>query len=290
MISTNKPNFENFKLIDSHVHFWNISKLQYPWLKDISELNKSFELKEFQKETMQLNIEKLVFIQCECLPNFYKNEIAYIQELSETDSRIEAIISYFPLEHKDAYTLLTDLVKNPKIKGIRRLEEEPTSLYNQTDFIHNFHLLSEFNLTFDLGVKAHQLDAAIQLVNQFPNQKFILDHFGKPSVKQKEMELWKSQMNLLSSHPNVYCKLSGLITESDLTHWKLEDLQAYVDYAIETFGTKRLTFGSDWPVVTLGANYKTWLSTAFELCKHLSDTELHQIFYQNALEFYQLES
>ncbi|MFZ4260463.1 amidohydrolase family protein [Sphingobacterium sp. HJSM2_6] len=290
MISTNKPLLENFKLIDAHIHFWNVNSLHYPWLITVPELNKSFELNEFYKETKQVQIDKLIFIQAECLPELYVKEIEYIQELAALDPRIVAIIPYFPLEEKDAKSLLEKLTENTLIKGIRRLEEEPITLYGNTAFMDNFPLLAEFNLTFDLGIKAHQLNAAIQLVDKFPHQKFILDHAGKPPIKFKEINNWKSQIKALSSNPNVYCKLSGLITESDLINWKAEDLKPYVDYLLEMFGTNRIAFGSDWPVVTLGATYQTWLSCAFELCDHLNSSELQQIFYQNALDFYQLES
>src|SRR5690606_21159657 len=133
-----------------------------------------------------------VFVQCECLPNQYDAEVAYVTALASQDERIKGIVAYFPLEAPDAEEKLHALTRNGLVKGIRRLEEEPISLYRNRNFGSNMALLNRYDLGFDLGVKAHQLPAAIQLVQAAPDNRYILDHFGKPAIKTGEFTQWRS--------------------------------------------------------------------------------------------------
>src|SRR5690606_7769097 len=162
------------------------------------------------------------------------------------------------------------------------------SLYRNRNFGSNMALLNRYDLGFDLGVKAHQLPAAIQLVQAAPDNRYILDHFGKPAIKTGEFTQWRSHIKTLAAHPGVYCKLSGLVTEADWETWTVADLQPYVDTVLEYFGPNRLAFGGDWPVVTLASDYQRWYEVAQQLCRALSPRELHALFYQNALDFYQI--
>ncbi|MVZ65346.1 amidohydrolase family protein [Sphingobacterium sp. DK4209] len=290
MISNRSTYFENHSFTDAHIHFWDIEQLNYPWLQEIPTLKRSFRLADLQKDTENLQLEQLIFVQCECLPQEYQQEIDFISKFAALDNRVRCIIPYFPLEMDHAEQQLIAMLDNKLIKGIRRLEESPISLYQKETFLNNMPLLEKHNLSFDLGVKANQMDAALKLSECFPNQRFILDHAGKPPIRTKEIKIWKDQIKDMASNPNVACKLSGFLTESNLQAWNIEDLLPYFEVVLSNFGVNRLIFGSDWPVVTQAATYQQWLYCALDLCRELNENELHQIFYQNALNFYQLEN
>ena len=279
----------NMKITDSHVHFWNLSRLDYPWLKDVPQINVNSELAEFEKATQLIAIEAIVFVQCECLANQYEQEIAYVTALAAMDDRIKAIIPYFPLCNKNIGKPLNSLTQNSLIKGIRRLEEEPVSLYMQPQFLANLKILKEYNLSFDLGIKSHQMEATIRLLDKVPDNRYILDHMAKPPIKSGGFNTWYKQLKEIAAHPNVYCKLSGLTTEANWDSWNMDDLEPYFAAALELFGVNRLCFGSDWPVVNLGSNYANWLGTALDLCVDLNSEDKRRIFHQNTLDFYQID-
>ncbi|SFC66371.1 L-fuconolactonase [Parapedobacter composti] len=277
------------RFTDSHVHFWDLALMHYPWLADVPAINRSFGLAEYRRATAGIPIEKLIFVQCECLPHQYGTEVDYVCELGALDPRIVGIVAYFPLEEADAEARLQELSSSRLVKGIRRLEEEPDSLYDNPTFIRNLALLNTYNFSFDLCVKAHQLPAAVRLVQRQPGNRYVLDHFGKPAIRAGSFPSWKSHIVELAKNPSVYCKLSGLVTEADWNRWTLADLQPYVETVLEHFGAQRVLFGGDWPVVTLAASYRQWLETALRLCEQLTPEERHQVFYQNALTFYQID-
>jgi len=283
-------NYNGLRITDAHVHFWNLTQMNYPWLDDVPAIKKSFGLTEYQEATEGISVSNLIFLQCECLPNEYQTEVNYVTQLATEDPRIRGIVAYFPLEAVDAAEKLQALTTNKLVKGIRRLEEEPISLYSNPLFVANMELLNRQNLSFDLGVKAHQLPTALRLVEAAPDVRYMLDHFGKPAIKTGEFKQWQHHMAELAKNPNVYCKLSGLVTEADWERWTIADLQPYVDVALAYFGPNRIAFGGDWPVVTLASDYRRWNDTALQLCRTLSPGDLNRVFYQNALDFYQINS
>ena len=276
------------QLVDAHVHLWDLGRLTYPWLNEIPEINQSFDLEAFQGQTAGLNVESMIFVQCECLPTEYRDEIDYITQLAAIDRRIQGIVAWFPLEAENAEEGLEELLRNPLLKGIRRLEESPTSLYKNHTFLRNLHLLGKHQLTFDICTKHSLLEPAIHMVERQPEVKFMLDHMGKPDIRNREMQSWKTNIRRLAQNPNVYCKVSGLVTEADLHRWQVDDLRPYFDFALEQFGIDRLVFGSDWPVLTLATSYQQWFATARELCSGFSYEDIHKLFYSNACAFYRL--
>jgi len=292
----------DLRLVDAHLHLWNVDYLTYPWLKGMPDLNKSFDLDIFQLQTRDLKfeagnveeytrslkLEKMVFMQCECLPSQYLDEVNYISKLANIDKRIQGIISWFPLENEGTEEQLQELIKSPLIKGIRRLEETPTSLFSNPVFVANLDLLSKYDLTFDICAKNNLLKTAIQLTEKKPGIKYMLDHMGKPDIKNKEIVSWKENIRLLAKNPNVYCKISGLVTEADLQNWDIDQLQPYFDHVLEQFGIDRLVFGSDWPVLNLATSYQKWIEAVMILCSDFSEEELNKLFRENARGFYKL--
>lgn len=287
MMTNVNDKYTNPRIADAHIHFWDVETLNYPWLDGLA-IKRSFGLTDYQSATNGIPISDLVFVQCECLPSEYQAEIDYATMLAKEETRIRGIVAYFPLEAHDAEEKLDILMQNTLVKGIRRLEEEPISLYRNPRFISNMALLNPRNLSFDLCVKAYQLPAAVQLVEAAPDNRYMLDHVGKPDIKTGEFIQWKKHIRMLAINPQVYCKLSGLVTEANLKHWTVSDLYPYVETALEYFGPNRVIFGSDWPVVTLATSYARWYETAQHLCHILAPQHMDKLFYHNTVDFYQI--
>ncbi|SEN97933.1 L-fuconolactonase [bacterium A37T11] len=278
----------NIPVTDSHVHLWDTELLSYPWLAEVPAIQKTLSLSHFQEASAAIPLAKLIFMQCECLPEQYVREVEYITGLAATDDRLTGIISWFPLEAVNAAEELALLAKNPLIKGIRRLEESPASLYKNPEFTSRLGWLSQHKLSFDICLKSHQLPAAIHLVDKAPEVDYMLDHLGKPEILNQEFRQWSDAIRILAQNPQVYCKVSGLVTEADLLNWKTDDLRPYFDYAADQFGPDRLVFGGDWPVVTLATSYATWIETLLDLCRDFSPADLDKLFSQNAKRFYRV--
>lgn len=282
-----KSERHNFNITDAHLHFFDKDALNYPWLQEVPLLNKNFNINDFQIDTDEISITRIVFVQCECAPEQYLEEVNYVTKLANADNRIQAIIAYFPLDKVTADKEITHLLANKLVKGVRRLEENP-SLYRNPAFLKNLDLLKENELSFDICVKSEQLSSVVHLVERQPEISYMLDHLGKPDIKNREFKQWATSINQLATNPNVYCKISGMLNEADHANWKVEDLKPYFDKAIEKFGPVRLVFGSDWPVLTLVDTYSKWIDTFMELTKDLPENSIKMILSENANRFYKL--
>ena len=155
-------------------------------------------------------------------------------------------------------------------------------------FQRGIRALKAMDYTYDLLIFPDQLEFCYQLVKKNPDQSFIIDHLAKPDIKNKRLDSWKTALHHLAQHPNVYCKLSGMVTEADWQHWKPEDLVPYIDVAVEAFGTNRLVFGSDWPVCQVAATYGQVIKVIREYFAAFSKEEQSKVFGKNAIQFYQL--
>jgi len=214
-MTTMNTNYKALQITDAHAHLWDFTKMNYPWLEEVPAIKKSLGLMEYRAATDGMEISNLIFLQCECLPEEYQTEVDYVTQLATQDARIRGMVAYFPLEAADAAEKLQRFATNPLIKGIRRLEEESTTLYGNPHFVTNMELLNHHGLRFDLGVKAHQLPAALALVQAAPKVHYMLDHFGKPPTRTQAFHQWQHHVKEPASNLNVYCKLSGLVTEAD---------------------------------------------------------------------------
>ncbi|WP_338877376.1 amidohydrolase family protein (plasmid) [Spirosoma sp. SC4-14] len=275
-------------IIDTHLHIWDVQHLNYAWLSDVPAINRTFTISDYQRAIARVPVQAMVFVQCECEPEQYKREIDYVTQAAAIDPRIRGLVAWFPLEQPNIDTELQALQAYFLVRGVRRLEESPRSLYEQPQFIENVSKLATVGLSFDICLKAHQLPAAISLVEQCPDTAFMLDHLGKPNIAGKELANWQTHIRQLASHPHVFCKVSGLVTEANWKHWRLDELRPYFEFVVEQFGTDRLVFGGDWPVMTLAASYTTWLDSVLTLCADWTNDERDCLFRANAERFYRL--
>lgn len=280
----------NFPITDTHVHLWDPTRLRYEWLDGILALNRPFLLADFDRLSAPIAVEKMVFVQCDCIMSQLAEEVAWVSQMAEHDARVAGIVAGAPLENGDAVQAdLAALASNPKVKGVRRiLQAESAEFCLQPSFIAGVQRLAQYDLTFDICIHHRQLANVIKLVAQSPNVTFVLDHIGKPDIESQLFEPWRADLRQLAHYPNVWCKLSGLVTEADHEGWKSADLQPYIEHTIDCFGFDRVMYGGDWPVSTLATTYPRWVETLAQAVQGCSDDEQHNLFRNNAHAFYRL--
>ena len=274
------------KVIDTHVHFWDTDLLTYEWLKGTS-LYRPFLPEDYRQAVGDVDIQGIVFVEVDRAPD---QGLAEAQWVDSLDAPVKGIVAFAPLERgNEARPALKALARIPKVKAIRRLiQTEGAGFATQPRFIEGVRLLPEYNLSFDICIKYHQLPDTLTLVEQCPNVDFVLDHIGKPDIAAGEIEQWRENIGKLAKFENVACKLSGLVTEADHANWKPADLQPYVEHVLEVFGTDRLMFGSDFPVCTWACTFSRWFETLQDFLAPLSDQEKQAIYADNAVRIYEL--
>lgn len=280
---------KNIPLIDSHLHLWDVELMDYPWLQEVPAINRSFSIGDYQDQTVGLNLEKMVFVQCECLPHQNMDEIKFVEQQALKDSRIKGMIAYAPMEKGEAIIPLLELFKkNPLIKGIRRMYDDTPECCTDPDFLTAVRLLPQYGLSMDLSIKPASVAQTLSLISACPETQFILDHLGKPDIKHNGFDQFKQDVDAFAQLPNVVAKVSGLITEADWNHWSGEEISEYILYAIDCFGFDRLMFGGDWPVVLLAGTYNEWLQALFRSLEKYSDEDLRKLFCDTACKVYRI--
>ena len=250
-----------FPIVDAHLHVWDIKPLHYPWLDSLPQLNKSYLLDDYRQACGDVRVEKMVFLQAECDFGQHMQEAEWVTELAGQDHRIEGIVPWVPLEKGDAVQNdLEVMARNPLIKGIRRIIqfEEAIDFCLQPDFIKGVQLLAKYLLSFDICISHQQMSNTFKMVRQCPEVNFILDHIGKPDIKKQLFHPWKKELRELSEIPNVWCKMSGLVTEADMENWTPDDLKPYIEHVLDCFGFDRVLYGGDWPVACQATDYPGW--------------------------------
>lgn len=281
----------SFPIVDTHLHIWDLKRLRYPWLASVPMLNKDHLIEDYRRACGDVQVAKMVFLQCECDFSQYADEAAWVTEVAARDPRIRGIVPWAPLEKGDAAEAeLANLAANPLIKGIRRIiqfEADPEFCLRPA-FVRGVQLLPRHGLSFDICINHRQLANTLKLVRQCPNVSFILDHIAKPDIKAGLLDPWRAELRELSRFPNVWCKLSGLTTEADHQSWKAADLRPYIDHVMDCFGFDRVIFGGDWPVAAQATDYPRWVHTVDEALKGASPDELHKLYVRNAETFYRV--
>jgi L-fuconolactonase len=276
-------------IVDSHVHFWNPTRLRYSWLDGLLALNRAFLPFDFAAASASSNVTKMIFVECGCEPTQSLAEVGWASALVKEEPRLKGIVAHASLEKGDAVRGELDALAGcPLVKGVRRnLQGEPDTAYClRADFIAGVRLLAARGFSFDLCIRHEQLHAVTELVRRVPQVNFVLDHFGKPDVRNRKTEPWAADLKALAASPNVVCKLSGLATEADWNYWQPSDLKFYFEWALECFGFDRVLFGGDWPVATLATTYERWIETVLKLLPFAGEDELTKLFQTNAEGIY----
>lgn len=278
------------KIIDTHLHLWDIKELRYSWLDSVPAISATHGVSEIQKETKNIDIEKFVFVQCGCDDGLELQEVKWVVKQAEIENRISGIVAAARLEEGEGVEDYLETLKTfSLVKGVRRLiQSEKDGFCIQPDFVKGVQSLMKYNFSFDICVYQHQLKDVIQLVDQCPGVQFVLDHIGKPLIGKGEIEPWGDHLKKLASYKNVQCKMSGLVTEADVMNWNVEQLKPYIQKVVEVFGEDRIMYGGDWPVVKLACSYENWFKTIYQELVPLGESALVKIFKTNAETFYRL--
>jgi L-fuconolactonase len=277
-------------VVDSHVHFWDPERISYPWLTEVPAIAQAHTPDQLAAEAGSETPPELVFVQAGCADDRFLDEVKWVERLSGENPRIRGIVAFAPMDRgRETVAAIELLRQRPLVRGIRQLiQAEPDPEFcARPAFVEGIQRLAELGLSFDLCVRQWQLEPVTALVRRCSGTQFILDHAGKPLVRSEPPEPWRRSIRELSSLPNVCVKLSGLVTEAG-SGWTVELLRPYAEHVFECFGAERVLFGSDWPVVKLAGDYRSWLSTARALCRGLSSAETAAVFSGNARRVYRL--
>lgn len=279
----------DLKIVDSHVHIWDPSKLAYTWLNDNATLGRKFLLEDYNAAFGANAVEAMVFVECDIDSGHAVDEIAWVDSVAKADPRIAAYVAHAPVDEGDGVlATLEALQPFQRMRGVRRLIQSETmpGFCLQESFITGVRMLERFDWSFDICILGWQMEDAIGLVDRCPNVSFVLDHIGKPSIRNGELEPWRQHMRQLAERSNVVCKLSGVATEADHKTWRREELTPFIATALEAFGPNRLMFGGDWPVATFAITPKQWLAEVDWALHDLSGDERQQIYSGVSRRFY----
>lgn len=274
-------------MIDSHVHFWNYHPVKDAWIDErMAILQRDFSPVDLFPEMQARGVEVCVAVQADQS----ENETDFLLAYAQNHPFVAAVVGWVGLGADNLESKLEKYAENKLLKGWRHiLQAEADGFMSSITFKNGIAKLAAFNYTYDLLIYHTQLAECINLVNSFPNQRFVLDHIAKPPIKTGEgKEAWALQLKELAKHEGLYCKISGMVTEADWQNWQISDFDFYIDTVLEAFGTQRVLFGSDWPVCNLAANYKQVLSISQNYFKQFSANEQLAFFKNNAIDFYQI--
>jgi len=277
-------------LIDAHVHLWDPNHLRYGWLESIPALHRPYGVDEYRAATAGTEVEGMIFV--ECTESFSdavsRREVDWVQSLRDDEARLQGIVAHASLEKgADVQAHLNWLSDQPLVTGVRRIvQDEAPDFLTCPDFVEGVQLLRGYDFSFDLTIQSHQLEAATELVDRCPNVQFVVDHLGKPQIRDGEWTGWTDALEKLSDRENVVCKISGVLTEADLDSWTYDDVVPYLEHAVTCFGIDRILYGGDWPVVRLAADYSTWLDVLGQAVRGWSMAERTALFRKNAERIY----
>jgi L-fuconolactonase len=274
-------------IVDSHQHFWQVGRFDYPWMSsEVEILYRDYLPSQLEPILAANGVVKTVLVQASnCVA-----ESRWLLTLADENSFIAGVVGWADLTDPDVGSQLKELSAHPKFKGIRHLvESEPADDWlTHPVVLEGLRQLADHDLSYDLLVHTRHLPHARIVAGRFPDLRLVVDHMAKPPIARREFKEWSEQLSPLGSFENVYCKLSGLVTEANWSTWRTQDLRPYVDYVLELFGPDRLMFGSDHPVCLLSASYERVLESFSEILKDLNEDQRNKIFAQNATNFYQL--
>ncbi len=278
------------KIVDTHQHLWDLDRLPYSWTTGKPKLNRSFRMSDYLEATKGFDVVKTVHVEADVDEQFMLDETRAILAIAERDDNpLSGVVAAVRPEYDNFQEDVRQIARHPLLKGVRRILHAATDgLSTTTTFIENVRSLEEYRLSFDICVLARQLPQAIDLVRKCPNVNFILDHCGNPDIKARDYDQWRERMQEIAGFPNVVCKVSGIVVNTDIEKWTVEDLRPVVEHVVTSFGWNRVMFGSDWPVCTLAAGFKQWVDALMFLTKDAGEENRRKLFRENAERVYRL--
>jgi L-fuconolactonase len=271
--------------IDSHQHFWRYNPTRDAWITDaMSVLKRDFLPQELAAECKANGIAASIAVQTDQS----ENETLFLLDLAKGNPQIAGVVGWVDLASAKIDDRLQFFSRHKKLRGFRHIAQaEPDDHFLvQPNFVRGISRLRQFGFTYDILIYPKQLPSVIDLISKIPEQRFVIDHLAKPEIKTKNSELWATYIRRIAENPNVYCKLSGLVTEADWMSWTVADFEPYLDVVLDAFGPDRLMFGSDWPVCLLAASYGQVKQVVEDYVHGFTFEQKENIFGGNAIRFY----
>jgi L-fuconolactonase len=273
--------------IDAHQHFWRYDAPRFSWITDeMSVLRRDYLPAELLPELRANDMDGCVAVQAE----HSESETLFLLDLASLHDAIAGVVGWTDLQSSTLAARLEYFSHFEKLCGFRHVvQSEPDDNFLlRDDFQRGIACLAQFDFTYDILIYPKQLPAAIALTTRFPSQPFVIDHIAKPEIKARKISPWAEQLKEIAANPNVFCKVSGLVTEADWRKWSADDFRPYLDVVFEAFGPDRLMFGSDWPVCLAAGTYRRVKQLVADYVQSFSDTDKAKIFGLNAAHFYGL--
>ncbi len=271
--------------IDAHQHFWRYNPARDGWITDeMAVLKNDFLPVHLSLELVANNMQGCIAVQADQS----EAETRFLLDLAEQHDIIQGVVGWVDLCADNVAERLEALSKYPKLCGFRHIvqAEADDRFMLRPAFLRGIKSLEEFGFTYDILIYARQLPAALELVSRLPNQLFVIDHTAKPPIRKKLRIPWANDLCAIAENPNVYCKVSGLVTEAEWHQWTPDDFKPYLDTVFTAFGANRLMFGSDWPVCLLGARYRQVVELVREYMSDFPQMDVEKVFGLNAAQFY----
>ena len=275
-------------IIDSHQHFWNYEPEKHSWIDDeMSVIRRDFLSDDLQKVFKENGVDACVAVQADQTTE----ETDFLISIAENNNFIKGVVGWVDLRSESIEEDLLKYKKYDVVKGFRHVVqgEQDHNFMLRSEFIRGIELLGKYDLCYDILIFPHQLGATLELVKKFPNQKFVIDHIAKPYIKDGFFEGWAFMMREIAKYQNVYCKISGMITEADYKTWTPEQVHPYMNLVFESFGASRVMYGSDWPVCLVAGNYSQVKTLVTDFITDLSQEQQNAIMGGNAAKFYNLK-
>lgn len=274
--------------IDAHQHFWNYDPAKHIWMNEqMGVLKTDYLPSDLEPLLKNCGLDGCVAVQA----NQAEVENEFLLDLANQYDFIKGIVGWVDLQAYDVVERLSYYQQFSKIKGFRHVihDEPDIDFMHRAAFMSGLLQLKSFNYTYDLLIFPKHLPNTIELLKVFNQQLFVIDHIAKPNIKNGEIDTWKKHLKEVASFENVYCKISGMVTEADWSAWKKDDFTKYLDAVVEAFGINRIMYGSDWPVCTLAASYEAQFSIVKDYFSSFSRTEQDNFFGGNASKFYKID-
>ena len=274
--------------IDAHQHFWRYDPREYGWIDDsMAALRRDFLPADLQGEMSSAGVDACVAVQARQT----LEETRWLLALADEHPFIAGVVGWVDLQAPDARAQIERYAAHPKLVGLRHIvQSEPDDRFLlRPEFTRGLAMLGELGLAYDFLVYSRHLPAATELASRFAGQRFVLDHLAKPDIRGGEIRAWSADVRKLAACPNVWCKLSGLVTEADWAAWKPEQLRPYLDVAFDCFGFERLMIGSDWPVCTVASDYARTIAVVVEYLADRPANERDAVLGGNAQRFWKLD-
>jgi L-fuconolactonase len=275
-------------VIDAHQHFWQYDPVRHDWIsEDMVVIRKDFLPEQLKQIYDKEGVDGCIAVQADQT----ETETDFLMQLAAENNFIKGVVGWVDLLAENCAERLAHYQQFPIVKGFRHiLQAEDPSFMSAPAFVRGISLLSQFDFTYDILVYPRHLSAVQALVAKFPDQRFVIDHIAKPDIKNGLIDEWAAGMRKLAVYPNVYCKISGMVTEADWQHWQADNLYPFLSVITEAFGVHRLMYGSDWPVCLVAATYQEMWQPVKDFYRSFTKEEQAALFGDNARDFYHLSN